>query len=86
MGLLQGLFFANDRQVHYLEAYRYKNDGDKSKLYIEIERFTTYKQKLHYYFKFKDQFDVDSPSDRNVETQEDLLAVLNVVWCNDIEC
>jgi Holliday junction resolvase RusA-like endonuclease len=77
MDLLNGLFFADDRQVHYLEAYCYKTDSENSKLYLEVERLTSYKQKLQYYFEFKDQFDIDSLSDRNMEIQEDLLAVLN---------
>src|SRR5882762_2591232 len=46
MDLLNGVFFADDRQVHYLEAYCYQGDGSESKLYLEVERLTIYKQKL----------------------------------------
>jgi len=76
MDLLKGLFFADDRQVHYLEAYCYKTDRRKSKLYLEVERLTNYKQKLRHYFEFKDQFGLDDGSERNLEIGE-LRKVLN---------
>jgi Holliday junction resolvase RusA-like endonuclease len=76
MDLLNGLFFADDRQVHYLEAYCYKTDREKSKLYLEVERLTSYKQKLHHYFEFRDEFGFDAGSDRNPEIPEGWLKVL----------
>jgi len=38
MDLLKGLFFADDRQVHYLEAYCYKTDRRKSHRSFELYR------------------------------------------------
>jgi len=69
MDLLNGLFFADDRQVHYLEAYCYVRNREESKLYLEVERLTSYKQKLHHYFVFRDQFGFDDGPDRNSEIQ-----------------
>jgi Holliday junction resolvase RusA-like endonuclease len=77
MDLLNGVFFADDRQVHYLEAYCYQGDRNESKLYLEVERLTTYKQKLRHYFDFKDQFGFDSDSDRKQEIPEGLLNLLD---------
>ena len=76
MDLLNGLFFADDRQVHYLEAYCYVRNREESKLYLEVERLTSYKQKLHHYFEFRDQFDFDDGPDRNSEIPEGLRKVL----------
>lgn len=76
MDLLNGLFFADDRQVHYLEAYCYVRNREDSKLYLEVERLTSYKQKINHYFEFKDQFGFDDGPDRNSEIPDGLLKVL----------
>lgn len=77
MDLLNGLFFADDRQVHYLEAYCFETNRDESKLYLEVERLTSYKQKLHHYFEFKDEFGFDDSPERKSEIPEGLLKVRN---------
>jgi hypothetical protein len=77
MDLLNGLFFADDRQVHYLETYCYKTDRGKSNLFLEVERLTTYKQKIRHYFEFKDELGCDDGSDRNLDLSDGLLRVLN---------
>ena len=43
MDLLNGLFFADDRQVHYLEACCHETNcnREESKLYLEVERLTS---------------------------------------------
>lgn len=75
MDLLKGLFFADDRQVHYLEAYCFRTKRDESECYVELERLATYKKKLHYYFEFKEQFGFDD--DRTSENLTELLKILN---------
>ena len=77
MDLLNGLFFADDRQVHYLEAYCFETNREESKLYLEVERLTSYKQKLRHYFEFKDQFGLGDGLDRNLDIPDGLLKVLN---------
>jgi hypothetical protein len=77
MDLLSGLFFADDRQVHYLEAFCYQTEKAKSKLFLEVERLTTYKQKLRCYFEYKDQLGFDDSFERVTDIPDGLLQVLN---------
>jgi Holliday junction resolvase RusA-like endonuclease len=77
MDLLSGLFFADDRQVHYLEAYCYQANRTTSKLYLEVERLATYKQKLRSYYEYKDQLGLDDFLDRVTDIPDGLLQVLN---------
>jgi Holliday junction resolvase RusA-like endonuclease len=74
MDLLKGLFFEDDRQVHYLEAYCFRTKRDESECYVELERLATYQKKLHYYFEFKEQFGDDDWTSENLT---ELLKILN---------
>ena len=81
MDLLNGLFFADDRQVYYLEAYCHETNGkrEESKLYLEVERLTSYKQRLRQYFEFIDQFGSDDSLEGKSEHADGMLRTLNKV-------
>jgi hypothetical protein len=61
MDLLNGVVFKDDRQVAYLEAFCYQTDekADESRVYIQVERFSDYQERLKCYFEYTNKYDTD---------------------------